>query len=141
MFQKTPPTEDELATMSDYILWGKDPVTGLNAKQAKICELETKRKTWDNHQVESLEGLMESPTFNEAALQPLSSTIPFKAKREVFSRKEALARCPDCMKETFTNLFRIIDETELMINFYELAHSKRKNPPRDTLLIKFNQEE
>ena len=29
----------------------------------------------------------------------------------------------------------------MMINFYDLAHGKRKNPPRDTLLIKFNEEE
>lgn len=32
MFQRNPPTEDELATMADYLLWGKDPETGLNGK-------------------------------------------------------------------------------------------------------------
>jgi hypothetical protein len=26
------PTEDELETIGNYLLWGKDPVTGLNAK-------------------------------------------------------------------------------------------------------------
>ena len=31
-FVKKPPTEDELETMGNYLLWGKDPVTGLNAK-------------------------------------------------------------------------------------------------------------
>ena len=31
-FQQRPPTESELETMANYLLWGKDPVTGLNAK-------------------------------------------------------------------------------------------------------------
>ena len=31
-FMKRPPTEDELETMGNYLLWGKDPITGLNAK-------------------------------------------------------------------------------------------------------------
>lgn len=140
-FLKKPPTEEELETMGNYILWGKDSKTGLNAKQAKICDIATKYKTWDTDAVESLEGLMEQPTFNEATLQPLAAGPPLKQKREVFSRKEALAKCPDFLVPTFTALFRQIDELDMMINFYDLAHGKRKNPPRDTLLIKFNEEE
>ena len=140
-FVKHPPTEEELETMGNYLLWGKDPVTGLNAKQEKICDIATKYKTWDNDTVESLEGLMEQPTFNEASLQPIAETPPLLVKREVFSRKEALARCPDYLRETFNSLFRTIDELELAINYYDLAHNKRKNPPRDTLLIKFTDEE
>ena len=140
-FVKHPPTEEELETMGNYLLWGKDPVTGLNAKQEKICDIATKYKTWDNDVVESLEGLMEQPTFNEASLQPIAETPPLLVKREVFSRKEALARCPDYLRETFMELFRNIDELELAINYYDLAHNKRKNPPRDTLLIKFTDEE
>ena len=31
-FKTKPPTEDELETMGNYLLWGKDPITGLNAK-------------------------------------------------------------------------------------------------------------
>ena len=58
-FTKKPPTEEELETMGNYILWGKDSRTGLNAKQAKICDIATKYKTWDHDVVESLEGLME----------------------------------------------------------------------------------
>ena len=140
-FVKKPPTADELETMGNYILWGKNPETGLNAKQEKICDIATKYKTWDNDTVESLEGLMEQPTFNEAALQPLAAGPPLKQKREVFSRKEALAKCPDFLVPTFTDLFRRIDELDLTINYYDLAHNKRKNPPRDTLLIKFTPEQ
>ena len=140
-FIKHPPTDEELETMGNYLLWGKDPTTGLNAKQAKICDIATRYKTWDADPVESLEGLMEQPTFNEATLQPLAAGPPLKQKREVFSRKEALAKCPDFLVPTFTALFRQIDELDMMINFYDLAHGKRKNPPRDTLIIKFNEAE
>ena len=88
--------------MADYLLWGKDPVTGLNAKQAGIVDIETKHGTWDrDSNIESLEGLMESPTFNEASLLPLDSIAPPKIKREVFSRKEALEKCPDYLTDTF----------------------------------------
>lgn len=141
-FIKKPPTEDELETMGNYLLWGKDPTTGLNAKQAGLVEMETKHGTWDkNGNTESLEGLMESPTFNEASLMPLESIAPTKIKREVFSRKEALSKCPDYMVDTYRNLFRHIDELDLMINYYELAHNRRKNPPRADLVNKFTEEE
>ena len=141
-FIKRPPTEDELETIANYLLWGKDPATGLNAKQAGLVDIETKHGTWDkNSNVESLEGLMEQPTFNEASLLPLETTAPIKIKREVFSRKEALAKCPDYLANTFVSLFRQIDELDLAINYYELAHNRRKNPPREELLAQFTPEE
>lgn len=128
--------------MGNYLLWGKDPVTGLNAKQAGLVDLESKHGTWDkNSNTESLEELMESPTFNEAGVMPLDAVAPTKVKREVFSRKEALAKCPDYLVETFTDLFRRIDELDLTINYYELAHNRRKNPPREELLHRFTEEE
>ena len=136
-----PPTEEELETMGNYLLWGKDPKTGLNAKQEKICDIATKYKTWDSDAIESLDGLLEQPTFNEATLQPIAAAPILSQKREVFSRKEALAKCPEYLRQTFVDLFRQIDELDMMINFYDLAHSKRKNPPRDTLLVKFTEEE
>lgn len=141
-FITRPPTEEELETMGNYLLWGKDPETGLNAKQAGIVDIETKHGTWDkNTGIESLEGLMEQPTFNEASLMPLELSAPIKVKREVFSRKEALAKCPDYLVQTFKELFAQIDELDLMINYYELNHNKRKNPPREELLAKFTEEE
>ena len=141
-FVRRPPTEEELETMANYILWGKDSITGLNAKQDGSVDLESKHGTWDkNSNIESLEGLMESPTFNEASLLPLDAVAPLKVKREVFSRKEALAKCPEYLVETFTELFRQIDELDLSINYYELAHNRRKNPPREELLNKFTPEE
>lgn len=140
-FVKRPPTDEELETMGSYLLWGKDPITGLNAKQAGAVDIETKHGTWDKDgTIESLDGLLEQPTFNEAALSSLAAT-PTKTKREVFSRKEALAKCPTHLVDTFTALFRQIDELDLMINYYDLAHNRRKNPPRVELLNRFLPEE
>jgi hypothetical protein len=90
--------------MGNYVLWGKDPITGLNAKQTGEVDIHTKHDTWDKTEVESLDGLMEQPTFNEATLQPLDS-VPIKQKREVFSRKEALEKCPDYLRQTLLDLF------------------------------------
>lgn len=58
-FVTRPPTDDELETMGNYVLWGKDPVTGLNAKQTGEVDIDTKHSTWDKTEVESLDGLME----------------------------------------------------------------------------------
>lgn len=140
-FVKRPPTSEELETMSNYLLWGKDPESGLNAKQEGVCDIETKHGTWDKTaNVESLDGLLEQPTFNEATLMSLDA-VPTKVKREVFSRSEALAKCPDYLRDTLVALFHNIDELDLAINYYDLAHNKRKNPPREQLLAKFSAEE
>lgn len=44
--------------MANYVLWGKNS-DGLNAKQEGLVPLETRHKTWDDSNVESLDGLME----------------------------------------------------------------------------------
>lgn len=125
--------------MANYVLWGKND-DGLNAKQEGLVPLETRHKTWDDSNIESLDGLMESPTFNENSLSPLGA-LPLKQKREVFSRKEALAKCPEYLRESFIDLFRRIDELDLTINYYDLAHGKRKNPPRPELVSRFTEAE
>lgn len=140
-FIQRPPTADELETMGNYLLWGKDPKTGLNAQQEGLVDIDTKHGTWDKDSaVESLDGLLENPVFNEATLRPIDA-VPMKQKREVFSRKEALADCPDYLKQTFVELFRNIDELDLRINYYDLAHGRRKNPIRPELAKLFTEEE
>lgn len=140
-FVKHPPTQAELDTMANYVLWGKDPSTGLNAKQAGLVDIDTKHSTWSkDNTVDSLDGLLENPMFNENAVRPLNS-IPTKIKREVFSRKETLAQCPDYLRPTFVDLFQRIDHIDLAINYYDLAHNKRVNPPRPELLAAFTPEE
>jgi hypothetical protein len=43
------------------------------------------------------------------------------------------------MRDTYVQLFQHIDELDMCINLYELAHGKRKNPPREDLLRKFDE--
>jgi hypothetical protein len=125
--------------MANYVLWGKDE-NGLNARQTRECDLRSKHGTWDSNPAESLEGLLEQPGFNEASLQSIGS-VATKITREVFSREKALNECPDYLRPVFTDLFRQIDELDLKINYYDLAHGRRKNPPREQLLAKFTPEE
>lgn len=125
--------------MANYVLWGKNE-QGLNARQEKLYDIKSKHSTWDSSDAESLEGLMEQPAFNEASLQSLDA-VPFRTKREVFSREKALAECPEYLKPIFIDLFRQIDELDLKLNYYDLAHGRRKNPPREQLLAQFSPEE
>ena len=45
------------------------------------------------------------------------------------------------MREVLSDLFRRIDETELLINYYEINTGKRTKPPREPLLARFTEEE
>ena len=135
-FIQKPLTSDELETISNYILWGKDPTTKKNVKQEKFIELESRSKTWDSRIVESLDAMLESPMTHESQFRELNSTA-YKSKKITFSREEAILNAPPHILTVFKNLWRQIDETDLTINYYDLAHNKRKNPPRPELLNQF----
>ena len=139
-FKKKPLTSEELEMCGNYVLWGKDK-NGKNAVQKKEVQIETRNKTWSReHETESLEALLESPTFNENNIIAPTAARP-KAQKEVFSRSKALKEAPDELKVVFENLFKRIDRLDLLLNYYDLAHGKRKNPPRDELLNRFSQSE
>ena len=138
-FQKSPLSEDELETIANYILWGKDP-DGLNCTQRGEIQIETRNKTWQRDDTESLDALVESPTFSEASFRRSTEARP-RVAREVFDRKRTLNECPSHLVPVFEDLFRRIDYIELTINFYEFAHGRRKEPPREALLKRFNESE
>ena len=139
-FKKKPLTSEELEMCGNYLLWGKDS-SGKNAVQKKEVQIETRNKTWSREQEnESLETLLESPTFNENNIVIPTAARP-KVQKEVFSRSKALASCPEELKPVFQNLFGRIDRLDLLLNYYDLAHGKRKNPPREELLKRFSSEE
>ena len=138
-FVDNPPTEDELQTMADYLLWGKDPDTGLNGKQQGL-DLKTRHGTWDESPVDSLEQLMEQPTFNEAALSALGTTR-YTTKKETFSREEALREASPTVQQSFRTLFAEIDRLDFMTAQYDLDHGKRTKPIRPELLKRFSEEE
>lgn len=138
-FLRKPLTNEELETCTNYILWGKD-IDGKNPVQKKEIQIQTKNNTWNRKEEESLNALLENPSFNEATiLRP--SAARTKISKETFSRKEALEKAPSYIKEIFIDLFREIDQVDLILNYYDLAHDKRKNPPREELLQNFSEEE
>lgn len=139
-FQTKPLTAAEAETISNYILWGKDE-DGKSAVQRKEIHIATKNNTWNRLQEEeSLETLIETPTFNESIIvRPTEAK--YKTVKEVFSREKALAECPRELVDDFKKLFREIDELDLILNYYDLEHGKRKKPPREELISQFNEEE
>ena len=134
-----PLTEDELETIANYILWGKDP-DGQSLVQKGDISIETRNKTWQRDDTESLDAMMESPTFNEASLRKPTEART-RIAREVFDRQKALNECPEHMRAVFTDLFDRIDRLEMSIHFYEFAHGKRKEPPRTALTKRFTEAE
>lgn len=122
--------ESELETCADYLLWGKN-TKGENSAADHSIELTSKYTPVSRE--ESLDALLEQPTFSENMIRPLTSP-PTKIKREVFSRESALKEAPAYLRPIFEDLFHQIDRIDLEINFYEIAHGKRTNPPRDSLL-------
>lgn len=136
------PNEDELETISNYILWGK--VSGAEKDGPARLKgdgifLESKWNT-SGIGVESLDELQESPSFSENDLRPLSAPAP-KRTKEVFSREKARKFATPAVLENLEALWSQIDFTELTLNFYELEHGKRKNPPRQVLLDRLTTEE
>lgn len=136
-FTKNPLTEDELETIANYVLWGKDE-DGTSVVQRKEIELETRNATWTRKAPESLDALLETPTFNENTIAQ-NDAPRAKNVRIVFDREKALRECPPPLVSVFTDLFTQIDQLDLIINYYDLAHGKRKNPPRPELLAAFSE--
>lgn len=138
-FEKRPPTEDELETMANYLLWGQDE-DGLNPDQKKEIQLPRRNQTWVTQNFESLEELLESPTFSETNLHKLGANAPKKV-RENFSREKVRKNANLEERTRFEELWKEIDRTELLTNFFEIEKGKRTKPPRDELFEGFSKEE
>jgi hypothetical protein len=77
---------------------------------------------------------MENPNFDENVVVKVGTFAPPKKKREVFNREKIYKEAPVDLIPTFEDLFKQIDETDLIINYYEILNGKRTKPPRDELL-------
>lgn len=139
-FVSSPPNEDELETLANYVLWGKNE-NGQNLEQEGLVELPRRNSTWASQNIDSLDELTESPTFNENSIFSLNSKLPTKKVREVFSRSHTRSTAPATLLPIFESLWRQIDEIELTLNYYELQHDKRIKPPREELLSVFSSED
>ena len=129
-------TPSEASTIADYLLWGKtEDGTPLGAGT------DLKTKWTKTNETESLDAVLENPTMANTQLYALNDAIILKKGRNVFSREEAREKAPEYLKKTFEDLWRLIDEIELEINFYEERVGKRDKPPRQELLNRFTEED
>ena len=114
------PSSSEIETLSRYILYGKD-------KSDHTTKLPT---FWsDDSKVESLDALIESPTFRENSI----GGPPLKTPHFKLDRMEIESKAPTALKPAFEELWRQIDETELTLNLYEVRTGKRTQEPRASL--------
>lgn len=129
-------TQSEASTIADYLLWGKvEDGTPLGAGT------DLKTKWTKTNETESLDAVLENPALSNIQLYSLNDAVVLKKGRDVFSRKEAREKAPPHLIGTLEDLWKLIDETELEINFYEERVGKRKNPPRKELLDRFEEDE
>ena len=96
-------TQKELETFSNYILYGKDEDTLLTTSSGKKVggtssvdrgeiAITSKYASYSRKPTESLNSLMESPTFNETDLSPIRpKTNKFIVPKTNFSREKARA--------------------------------------------------
>ena len=94
-------TQKELDTFSNYILYGKDESTLLTTESGERIggtsgvdrgeiSIQSKHSSFSRKPTESLNLLMESPTFNENDLSPIRpKTNKYTTPKVNFSRKEA----------------------------------------------------
>ena len=136
------PTAEELETISNYIIWGKDLDKTFKSPRDQLIQSgilpPSKSSDWTST-TESLDQLMESPTFDETSLSPLTAPRII-IKKQKFSRAEALRTAPAFLRKTFEVLFREIDATDLKISLYE-EEKRNQGEPRPELLARFTPEE
>lgn len=126
------PTAEELEMMGRYILWGKNPQNGLNGRQEGF-ELPTRSHTWDTpDNFESLEALIESPTFSEQIFRKPTDPI-IRIPKQKLDRAQIRKTAPPATLALFETLWTQIDELEGLCAQYDLIHGKRKTPIRPTL--------
>lgn len=132
--------------MGAYLLWGRSE-DGKNEEERGNIELPRRNAAWAKKEpVESLDAILDGATEEDSpSIQPLypinGPYLPSKIKKEVFSREEALKKAPIDLLPLFRDLWRQIDSLDLEINFFDLLTGKRKNPPRNSLLAAFTEEE
>lgn len=144
-FKKKPLTESEANTCASYLLYGKDE-DGTSAVSRKEVLPDSKKKTWTNEQkITSLDYLLDEDKEEGIGLNETQILRPYqkhyKNVKEVFSRESALKAAPDYLKQDLIELFKQIDYTELILNYYELFIGKRDKEPREQLFEYLSEKE
>lgn len=129
-------TNSEAETIANYLLWGKT-----QKGKALGADTELDSKWSKSNEVDSLESILENPALSNIQIKALNEATPVKKPRVVFNREEVRRDAPAYLLRIFEDLWRTIDEIDLLINYYELEIGKRDKPPRDELIKRFTEEE
>lgn len=100
-------SKKELETISNYILYGKDE-DGTSIVDRKEVQIKTKHGTYSRKEDESLDALMEKPTFDECSFQ--NSSIKYKNEKPTISREKD--KDIPGMRELWEAIDRVQDEIE-----------------------------
>ena len=103
------PTQSELDTLSNYILYGKD-TDGTSIVDRGEVEIETKYKSYSKRKAESLDELMETPGFNE---NTVVTQYVYKHPKPAKFDREANAHIPG-----IEELWAAIDRVNYIIELY-----------------------
>ena len=100
-------TNKELETISNYLLFGKDE-DGKSIVDRKEISIKTKHNSYARKEAESLDALMEKPTFDERCFQ--TSTTRYK------TIKPSIDRIKDADVPGMKELWAIIDDMQHLID-------------------------
>lgn len=121
------PTQNELDTLSNYILYGKDQADGQSVVDRKEVEIDTKYKSYAKRKAESLDGLLETPGFNENTI--VTKYIYRKPKPTI--DREADASVPG-MRELWGTIDRLAYVLDVCEGRGELDPQQRPIPEYST---------
>lgn len=100
-------TNKELETISNYLLFGKDE-DGTSVVDRKEIQIKTKHNSYARKEAESLDALMEKPTFDERNFQ--TSQTRYK------TAKPTIDRVADADVPGLKDLWEVIDRVQYLID-------------------------
>jgi hypothetical protein len=102
-------TQKETELCANYILYGKDEVTGFSEVDLKRVEIQSKYNSYSRKTLVSLDALMENPLFNENSLKP---------EQKIYKKvKPTIDRDRDKDIPGIQELWKIIDHQQKIIDF------------------------
>lgn len=123
----------QLETLANYILYGKDESKLTNAVQQKsILPPQSRYRTFARKSAESLDGLMEQPTFDENALREYQEKNTYlhpkpQIHRPLYNPDGTVADLRDGVIPGMMELWESIDKYEHLMRIYE----RKEEPTTD----------
>lgn len=122
-----PSTQQELETIANFILYGKDPHSKKNFCQKKEIQIKAAHSSYQKKDPLSLEAFLEDPTNSELEFQPITVQLHTKNVKPVIDR-EADAQIPG-MRELWGAIDRLAkrvaelkEAKELGLEYYRKNH-------------------